>query len=321
MAKMLKLSLITTVKNEADSMERLLESLLAQSRKPDEVIIVDGGSTDRTVEVIRPYQGKLPLKLIIGEGFNISQGRNAAIAQAQREIIASTDAGGRLDPDWLKHLLLPFEEDESVDVVSGFFLPDPQSPFEVALGATILPTLSEVDPHRFLPSSRSVAFRRKAWKEVGGYPEWLDYCEDLVFDFKLRRAGFKFLFAPQAVVYFRPRPHLAAFFLQYYRYGRGDGKADLWRARHAIRYLSYLVAGPLLVAFGFLRHPLWWGALFLGAAIYLWTPYKRLLPWLRTLSPFVKLKALLLVPLIRVTGDIAKMAGYPVGVLWRWRSL
>jgi len=317
---MLKVSLITTVKNEADSMERLLESLLAQSRKPEEVIIVDGGSTDGTVEVIRAYQGKLPLKLIIGEGFNISQGRNAAIAQAQGEIIASTDAGVRLDPDWLKHLLGPFEEDDSIDVVSGFFLPDPQSLFEVALGATVLPALSEIDPHRFLPSSRSVAFRRETWKEVGGYPEWLDYCEDLVFDFKLRHAGFKFLFAPQAVVYFCPRPDLDAFFRQYYRYSRGDGKADLWPRRHAIRYLTYLVVGPLLVALGFLRHPLWWGGLFLGAAIYLWTPCKRLFPMLRVLSPLDKVKALLLVPLIRITGDIAKMAGYPVGVLWRWRS-
>lgn len=314
-----KVSLITTVKNEADSIGRLLESLLAQSRKPEEVIIVDGGSTDGTVEVIRSYQGKLPLKLIISEGLNISQGRNEAIAQAQGEIIASTDAGVRLDPDWLKHLLLPFEKDYYIDVVSGFFLPDPQSVFEIALGATVLPVLSEIEPHRFLPSSRSVAFRREAWREVGGYPGWLDYCEDLVFDFKLCHAGFKFLFAPQAVVYFRPRPHLAAFFRQYYRYARGDGKADLWRARHTIRYLSYFLA-PVLLALGFLRHPLWWGVLFLGAAICLWTPYKRLLPWLRTLSPFDKLKALLLVPLIRVTGDIAKMAGYPVGVIWRWRS-
>ncbi|MFQ5886307.1 MAG: glycosyl transferase, partial [Anaerolineae bacterium] len=60
--------------------------------------------------------------------------------------------------------------------------------------------------------------------------------------------------------------------------------------------------------------------LFVGAAIYFWTPYKRLLPSLRMFSPLDRLKALLLVPLIRITGDIAKMIGYPVGVLWRWRS-
>ncbi|MCJ7668757.1 MAG: glycosyltransferase, partial [Anaerolineae bacterium] len=139
---MLKVSLITTVKNEADSMERLLESILTQSRKPEEVIIVDGGSTDGTLEVIRAYQGKLPLQIIIGQGLNISQGRNAAVAEARGEIIASTDGGVRLDPDWLKNLIGPFEEDDSVAVVGGFFFSDPQSLFEIALGATVLPTLS-----------------------------------------------------------------------------------------------------------------------------------------------------------------------------------
>ena len=51
------------------------------------------------------------------------------------------------------------------------------------------PTRDEVDPATFLPSSRSVAFRKAAWAAVGGYPEWLDYCEDLVFDLSLRERG------------------------------------------------------------------------------------------------------------------------------------
>ena len=77
---------------------------------------------------------------------------------------------------------------------------------------------------------------------MGGYPEWLDYCEDLVFDLALQQSGARFAFAPRAIAWFRPRGSLAAFFRQYYRYARGDGKADLWRARHAIRYAVYLGA-------------------------------------------------------------------------------
>jgi hypothetical protein len=49
------------------------------------------------------------------------------------------------------------------------------------------------------------------------------------------------------------------------------------------------------------------------------TPYKRLLAELRSLSSFQKAAAALWVPIIRVTGDLAKMAGYPVGVVWRLR--
>ncbi len=311
-------SVIATVKNESQVMHRLLDSLAAQTRPPDEVIIVDGGSTDGTVGVLEECaaRGALPLKVLTRPGTNISQGRNAAIAVASGEIIASTDAGVRLSPDWLEELISPFRE--GVYVVSGFFLPDPQTVFETAMSATVLPVLADVKPEKFLPSSRSVAFTKEAWEQVGGYPEWLDYCEDLVFDFKLRKLG-AFAFAPQALAYFRPRKSLSAFFRQYYRYARGDGKADLWRVRHAIRYSAYLIAVPAIFLLGFWRTPLWWLLLLVGGAIVLWTPYKRLWPMIKSYGFADKVKTILWVPIIRVTGDVAKMVGYPVGVLWRLR--
>ena len=220
-----KVSVIITVLNEGPAIRTLLDSLAAQTRPPDEVVVVDGGSTDETVSILESYtaDGRLPLRVLMRPGANISQGRNAAIAAAQGPLIASTDAGVRLAPRWLEEIIRPLEEDESVQVVAGFFRPDPQSVFEVALGATTLPALADIRPERFLPSSRSVAFRKTAWEAVGGYPEWLDYCEDLLFDFRLRERFGPFVFIPQAVVYFRPRPNLRGFFWQYYRYARGDG--------------------------------------------------------------------------------------------------
>jgi cellulose synthase/poly-beta-1,6-N-acetylglucosamine synthase-like glycosyltransferase len=191
------------------------------------------------------------------------------------------------------------------------------------MGATVLPSLKDIDPAAFLPSSRSVAFRKEAWEEAGGYPEWLDYCEDLVFDMSLKKQGKRFMFAPRAVVHFRPRSTLRAFFRQYYLYARGDGKADLWRLRHAARYLTY-TAGPLLATWALRHKETWAGRLILLAglsagAAYHRRPYMRLLPRLGPLAPISKLYAISLVPLIRLTGDVAKMAGYPVGVLWRLR--
>ncbi len=316
-------SVICTVKNERESIRRLLDSLAVQTRPPDEVVVCDGGSDDGTLDVLREYAGRAPwpLRVLERPGANISQGRNAAIAAARGEIIASTDAGVRLSPVWLAELVRPFEENPAVNVVAGFFQPDPQSVFETALGATTLPALGDIKPERFLPSSRSVAFRKRAWERVGGYPEWLDYCEDLIFDFALRDAFGPFILAPRAVAYFRPRPSLRAFALQYYRYARGDGKADLWRRRHVVRYLTYLVGAPALLALGFLRSPIWWGlGLVLAGAGMFWTPYKRLWPMMRGFSLVEKLQAIAWVPVIRVTGDVAKMIGYPVGVWWRWTT-
>jgi len=317
----MRVSVIATVLNESGSIRRLLDSLLAQTRAPDEVVIVDGGSTDDTVRVIESYADRLPLRVLVEPGMNISQGRNRAIEAATGEIIASTDAGVRLVPEWLEELTRPFAGSEaSVAVVSGFFLPDPQTLFEVALGATTLPVHADIDPQKFLPSSRSVAFTRKAWQDVGGYPEWLDYCEDLIFDFRLRARYGPFPWAPKAVAYFRPRSTLAAFFRQYYRYARGDGKADLWRKRHAVRYVTYLIILPGLLFLGAWHHPAWWLLLLAGVVAHCWTPWRRLRGAWSGFSGLQRLQAAALVPLIRVVGDVAKMIGYPVGWWWRLRN-
>ncbi len=315
----LRVTVIATVLNEEATVADLIDSLQTQTRVPDEVIIADGGSTDRTVERIRvAADGRLKLQIIPLPGSNISEGRNAAVVQATGDVIAVTDAGVRLKSDWLEQLVTPFQRRPGrVDVVSGFFEADPRSIFEIAMGATVLPTRDEINPARFLPSSRSVAFTREAWKRAGGYPEWLDYCEDVVFDLALRRNGCVFAWAPEAVALFRPRPSLRAFWTQYFRYAKGDGKAGLWPERHAIRYASYTGGAALLLAACRRRGILL--PLLLGAALYLKTPYRRLLPRVEGLSSNQKIEAAAWVPVIRLVGDLAKMVGYPMGLLWRLR--
>lgn len=326
----MKVSVIATVKNEEGSIRELIQSLLSQTRRPDEIVLVDGGSTDHTREIVQEFvDDGAPLTLLVQPGANISEGRNLAIACASGDIIASTDAGVRLAPAWLEELIKPFRdlptdataapalEDRGPDVVSGFFIADGRTLFEMAMGATVLPSLAEINPDRFLPSSRSVAYRKSAWAAVGGYPEWLDYCEDLVFDLELKRRGFRFAFAPAGVVYFRPRSSLAAFFRQYYRYARGDGKALLWTKRHIVRYTAY-VLGCIALLGGF-WYKILWLALMLAAAAYLYQPYCRLVPLLRRRRLADWLIAVGLVPLIRLVGDVAKMLGYPVGLFWRYR--
>ena len=128
-----------------------------------------------------------------------------------------------------------------------------------------------------------------------------------------------FVFAPEALVHFRPRPGLGTFFVQYYRYARGDGKADLWRRRHAIRYLTYMVAVPLIAAAGAVASPWWWVLYLIAIPGMFWVGWRRLARMWEELSLAQKLQAALWVPVIRVTGDVAKMVGYPVGVWWRWR--
>jgi hypothetical protein len=225
-----------------------------------------------------------------------------------------------LAPDWLENLIRPIKAGQSA-VVSGWFEPDPYTDFEVVMGATVLPARNEIDPDKFLPSSRSVAFSKTAWEAAGGYPEWLDYGEDLVFDRALRGIYGSFPFESRAVVYFRPRGSLRSFFRQYYYYARGDGKANLWPGRHLIRYLTYLVLLPFIVRLIWRERWPGWLLMALGIGVYSRRPAVRL--WESTWGwrPPSRLRAFTLIPIIRLVGDVAKMLGYPVGLVWRRRNL
>ncbi len=311
------ISLIATVLNEGESIHGLLRSIERQTRPPDEIVIVDGGSRDDTVAIIRGYADQLPLRLLIEPGFNISQGRNRAINAARGDIIAVTDAGVRLNDDWLERITEPLRQSPALNAVGGFFVADARTPFEIALGATTLPLAREIDPDSFLPSSRSIAFRKAAALRVGLYPEWLDFCEDLVFDLRLRREAGPFAFEPAAIANARPRSTLRQYFRQYYFYARGDGKANLWFKRHLVRYATYLLLAPAILLAGSMIHPLLWGLYIMGAAAYLHGPYRRLPALLRRSSLFIWLYCILAIPWLRFLGDMAKMLGYPAG--WRWR--
>ncbi len=309
-----RVSLVCTVRDEADTIAALLDSMLAQSRMPDEIVVNDCSSRDSTASIVEGYiAAGHPIRLVRG-GHNIPSGRNNAIRHASGPLIACTDAGLTLDRDWLAHIVAPLVRGEA-DVVGGFFTPAPRSRFELVLAATNYRDASEIDPATFLPFGQSVAFRKAAWARVGGYPEWASHCEDLLFDMALRRVGARFAFEPRALVRFRPRTSLAAFARQYFLYARGDGVAGLWPRRHALRYATYGI-GALLLALA-RRRPWAFGLLLAGGAAYSRAPFGRL----RRRAPALRggdlARAAAYIPLIRLVGDLAKLAGYPFGRLRR----
>ncbi len=314
----IKISLVCTVRDEADNIAALLDSMLAQTRQPDEIVVNDCMSRDATPEIVRAYAARDPRIRLVSGGHNISSGRNNAVRAARGAIVACTDAGLTLDPGWLAAIVAPIERGEA-DLVGGFFRPAPQSLFELTLGAVNYPDLEEVDPAKFLPFGNSMAFRKELWERVGGFPEWLSHSEDLYFDLAAERAGFRRAFAPAALIHFRPRSSLRAFARQYYFYARGDGVAGLWPRRHAIRYSVYgglIVALALALRVPSARLPIL-ALLSLGAAGYTGRPYRRLWARLRGRPAHERAYALALVPIIRLVGDVAKMIGYPAGLLRR----
>ncbi|WP_120337994.1 glycosyltransferase [Cryobacterium soli] len=307
------LSLIMTVLNEEVGLHGFLQSLGEQSSLPSEIVIVDGGSTDKTMAILRAWQAPRGVRLVfeVVQGAGISEGRNRAISLATSEKILVTDAGTTLDPGWVENLSRHLGD---FDVVSGFFEPHAGTFLSTAVAATITPHVSEIAADAFLPSSRSVGFLKSTWARAGGYPEWLDYCEDLVFDQAMKADGATFRFVPTALVTWDARPTLRAFAKQYFRYARGDGKARLWKKRHIARYSAYAFGVMLIVATIF-WNPASILLLIAGGTVYLWKFYRRLFLF-RNLLGRNLYKAILLLPIVVVIGDVAKMLGYPAGLMW-----
>lgn len=220
----MKTTLICPTYNEKDSVEELIKSMLNQSKKPDEIIFVDSFSKDGTAEIIKKYSQKNKIIKLIQKKSNIAQARNIAIKNAKYEIIAATDASSKLDNKWLERITEPFK-DKHVDVVSGGYKIISHGGIEDYLAMLTVKPMEEWNEKTFLPSSRSIAFRKKVWKVVGGYPENIYTGEDTLFDLKLKEKGFKFKLQKSAFVYWQGRNTIKKFIKQFWLYGKGDGEA------------------------------------------------------------------------------------------------
>lgn len=301
----MKITFITTVFNEEGTIIKLLESLTNQSHSPDEIIIVDGGSTDQTVSLIS--KNKLKIKLLAKKG-NRSVGRNEAIKHASGDIIACSDAGNILDKDWLKNITLPFT-DESVDVVAGYYKGLSKDIFQKCLIPYVLVMPDKVDPGNFLPATRSVTFRKMIWKRVGGFDEKYSHNEDYVFARQLKKSGAKITFAQNAIVYWLPRNNLRQSFYMFFRFAYGDAQAGIFRPKVIALFFRYAVALLLLGLYTIFKSPLILNSLFLILILYLfWSiqkNYKYVNNWL----------AVCILPTLQVVSDIAVLTGTVIGIL------
>lgn len=292
-----RVSLVTTVLQDPQACAVLLDSLETQTRMPDEIIVVDGGSADGTADVVRRSSERNPrIRLIVAPGANIGRGRNTGIAAATGEIIISTDSGCRLDPHWVERIVAPFEQYADTEFVAGFYKIDPYSLLEAVTGtATMRGALDHVDPETFNPSCRSMAFTKALWKRAGRFPEWIDI-DDTLFNIRLRRMSVNRRFAGDAVVYWRPRSTLRGIYRQFrfYAIGRGHTQLGVEDSRYNIRNLAICLA---LTIGGFFHAAIW--ILLAAACVYFY------------LYAFHRKSR-------RVAGKLGTWRAYPLCILVHW---
>lgn len=243
-------TIINPVRNIDRTIEKNLEYLLALDYPKDrfEIIFADGGSKDRTVEIIKRWQTRFPcIKLVeVANCKSPGQARNAALKIAAGDYILFTDGDCAPRPDWIRRILEAFFKDPSIGMVGGEILTlrtDPNNDVESYCEQTkflsvsgrcritkegYYPDIKKGLPHEvngnidspfFATANAAVSkvavdkIGREFWHEITN--------EDVDFSIRIIKSGFRLYFAPSAVVEHMHRVTLQDYCRQLYGYGFG----------------------------------------------------------------------------------------------------
>ena len=306
----MKTSLICTVLNEEATIDSFLRSIAKQTKNPDEIIIVDGGSTDKTLDVIarslKTLRQSLPIKIVVKNG-NRSTGRNEAIKHAKGDIIMSTDAGCMADKDWVKNITEPFKNSD-VDVVAGYYKSNSKSLFQKCLIPYVLIMPDKINPDNFLPAGRSLAFKKTIWKKIKGFNEKYSHNEDYVFAKDLKKINAKIAFKKDAIVYWIPRDNLRQSFYMFFRFAYGDAEAGIFRPKVLLLFTRYII-GLLLFSFYIIsKSTLILDFLFLSLLLYIFWAINKNYKYIHHIGAFT------ILPMIQLTADLAVITGTVLGI-------
>lgn len=303
------------VRNDRAGLAELLRALAAQTRTPDELVVVDGGSVDGTLDELAAWSAS-PLTVLVEPGATIGAGRNAGIRAAANEWIACTDAGCRPAAEWLAAI---DRARGGADLVAGVVLVEGRTDLERVLAVTHYPRVGELGRssrllallhmlfgRRFEPDrvgGAYVAFRRAAWRSAGGFAEDLNAGEDRAFSQAIAKQGLRTVRVPEAAVRWRPPATWRANAAMFIRYSRGDIRIP-GRSRHAVRASAWAGASALALKGG------WRGrsAVAAGALAYMALPAFR--AWQERLPPHAWWR----IPVAVAVKDLSQMAGACLGL-------
>lgn len=248
-------SVVLTTYNNANDLEDLASALLAQTRRPDEVVIVDGGPMNGAgvfVELEKKLR-PIPLRWRIEPTCNIqhtkspvARGRNLAAKLSKGNLLLFTNADCRPHPGWVEAYVLA-ASNTGAKWLGGPVVSQPRTKTGEEIGRRILPPPESLALRR--PSARSMAVEREMFFRLGGFPEKYLTAEDTLFNARVPW-NVPYAFVHGAVVFYSPPDTLAELWVKGYRYSKGDALCGLNAMMHlriSLKYiLGALCAGYLL---------------------------------------------------------------------------
>jgi glycosyltransferase involved in cell wall biosynthesis len=205
------ISIVTPSFNQAEFIVEALESVRSQNADNYEHLVMDGMSTDGTVDLLRKHTAKRQHKNIVWiseKDTGQSEALNKGFQRAKGEIIGWLNSDDRYRPDCFEYVVRAFEENPDVDVFYGDYL-------MVDAVGKVLKIRREIEfsafvllYHRvlYIPTAATF-FRRRVFDEDNWLDETLQFAMDLEFFIRLSERGYRFKHIPQLLADFRMQPN------------------------------------------------------------------------------------------------------------------
>jgi len=229
------ISVALPVRNEGATIEGVIDGLLRQDYPADrfEVLVCDGYSDDDTFEKAERIAGAdRRVRVFRNEGRRSSAGRNVGYRNARGEIILYVDGHCVIPNDQLLHSVATlFRETGAACLCRPQpLVPDEHSGVWAAAIAAVRASRfgHSQSSHIFSeaegfvdPSSAGAAYKREVFDTIGEYDESFDACEDVEFNLRVEKAGFKSYISPRLKILYHARRGLRGLYSQMKRYGKG----------------------------------------------------------------------------------------------------
>lgn len=198
----MKIAVTIGVYNEEKNIENLIKSLLIQTRLPDEIIIVDDGSYDRTAHIIKKYTiNNSNIEYIYQENRGPAAARNKAWRNSKSDICIFTDGDCIPEKNWIEELIKPFSNFKVGASAGRYTTLNDNNILAKFIGLEIAwryrNVISEIDAH----GTYNLAVKRNILEEIGGlnesYP--VPSGEDWDMTYKISQR-YKIIYTPKAIV-------------------------------------------------------------------------------------------------------------------------
>ena len=221
----MKYSIIVPVFNRPDEVDELLQSLVGQTQKDFEVVIVEDGSEKPCKDVCDKYAGKIDLKYFMKKNSGPGQSRNYGAERANGEYLIVLDSDVVLPEDYLKAV----DDELNREPSDAFGGPDcahdsfTETQKAISYSMTSFFTTGGIRGgkkklDKFYPRSFNMGIRRDVYMRLGGFSK-MRFGEDIDFSIRIFKAGCKCRLFPEAWVWHKRRTDMRKFFRQVYNSG------------------------------------------------------------------------------------------------------